>query len=52
MLIYKYSKNMNYKYFINLINFIYDNETEIDNDKFFNQLQIMTFMNKKEIDAF
>ena len=38
MLIYKYSKNMNYKHFINLINYIYGDEIIIDNETFFNKI--------------
>ena len=49
MLIYKYSRTINYKYYINILNYIFENENTLDNTTFFNRLYKLTFMNKSEI---
>jgi hypothetical protein len=49
MLIYKYSRTINYKYYINIINYIFENEHTMDNKAFFSRLYKLTFMDKSEI---
>ena len=50
MLIYKHSRNNDYKHYVNLINYIFKDNAELDNEAFFNQLYKMTYMNKDEIE--
>jgi len=49
MLIYKYSRTIDYKYYINILNYIFENNSILDNTEFFNRLYKLTYLTKKEI---
>lgn len=49
IIIYKYARNIDYKYYINVLNYIFDGENELSNIDFLNKLQKITFRNKDEI---
>ncbi len=49
LLLYKYSRNLDYKHYINLLNYIFENNTELDNDEFFTRIYKITFLTKDEI---
>ena len=49
ILLYKFSRNLDYKHFINLLNYIFENNTELSNEDFFNRLYKITYLSKKQI---
>jgi hypothetical protein len=49
ILLYKFSRNLDYKHFINLLNYIFENNTELNNEDFFNRLYKITYLSKKHI---
>jgi len=49
ILLYKYIRNIDYKYYINVLNYIFDGENEISNADMISKLQKITFRNKDEI---
>lgn len=51
ILLYKYARNIDYKYYINVLNYIFDGNYELSNENFFNKLHKITFRNKNEINT-
>ena len=49
ILLYKYMRNIDYKYYIHILNYIFDGEYELSNEDMINKLQKITFKNKGEI---
>jgi hypothetical protein len=49
LLLYKYSRNLDYKHYINLLNYIFEDEKELTNEHFFNTIYKMTYLSKKQI---
>jgi hypothetical protein len=49
MLLYKYARNMDYKEYVNLLNYIFEDMLELDNNSFFTKLFKITLLNKEEL---
>ena len=49
LLLYKYSRNINYKHYINLLNYIFELNKELTNDDFFNRIYKVTYLTKKQV---
>ena len=50
-MIYKYSRNIDYKYYITILNYIFEDSPIIDNEQFVNKLYKITLLDKSQLNA-